>query len=142
MLEWLLRLSLLSVQVSLPTQYNEGGQKPVGALSELLAKLKDGATPNLQLTEGMKEALNALPATPQYAIPTKVNELGQNVLTGTNNTNFFSGLGFDYIGPIDGHNVEELVSLFEGEYDLMSPSGHVGEFVLGMVIGADCVLKG
>ena len=33
----------------------------------------------------------------------------------------FEGLGFNYIGPIDGHNVEELLETFENVRDMKDP---------------------
>lgn len=122
------------MQVSLPTQYNEGNQKPVGALSELLSKLKSGATQGLALKEGAREVLKTLPEAMKNHVPigerqqiiaNRMSAHGQNVLTEANNTNFFQGLGFNYIGPIDGHNVEELVALFEGKHLFIPCGGHV-----------------
>lgn len=37
------------------------------------------------------------------------------------NENFFNDLGFQYFGPIDGHNIIELLSVFESTKDIEGP---------------------
>ncbi|XP_008450191.2 probable 1-deoxy-D-xylulose-5-phosphate synthase 2, chloroplastic [Cucumis melo] len=75
-----------NAQVSLPTATLDGPAPPVGALSAALAELRQ--RPFVGATEVKK---------------TK-NMVGCGL---------FGDLGLQYVGPVDGHNVRELVSTFE-----------------------------
>jgi 1-deoxy-D-xylulose-5-phosphate synthase len=96
------------VQVSLPTQFNEGGQKPVGALSDALSKLQL-SQPMQQIRAAAKDLV--VKATPENLHPMtgKVDDIARGVLG--QDSNIFSELGFQYVGPVDGHNVENLVDI-------------------------------
>ncbi|KAK9828329.1 hypothetical protein WJX74_009102 [Apatococcus lobatus] len=95
-------------QVSLPTQYNEGNQDPVGAVSAGLARLQS-SKPSHQLQEIPKEATKQLPAVVQEAIA-KLNVSGHGIASAPGST-LFEELGLRYIGPIDGHNLQLLLDI-------------------------------
>jgi len=95
-------------QVSLPTQYNGGDQPPVGALSSALARLQANRVLR-EMREGVKTFSKAMPANfPQIAA--KIDEYARGMISGQNST-LFEELGLYYIGPVDGHNLDDLVAV-------------------------------
>lgn len=44
----------------------------------------------------------------------KIDEYARGMISGTGST-LFEELGLYYIGPLDGHNVDDLVAVLEGE---------------------------
>lgn len=95
-------------QVSLPTQYNGKNQEPVGALSSALARLQ--ANKQLrELREIAKGVTKQLPGVIQNATA-KIDEYARGMISGTGST-LFEELGFYYIGPVDGHNLQDLIDV-------------------------------
>jgi 1-deoxy-D-xylulose-5-phosphate synthase len=90
----------------------------VGALSRWFSKRLVGDAFN-QFRRGLKEGLGALPqgeraiAALRRALMTSKALLTPGIL--------FEGLGFQYVGPIDGHNVAELVETFGRVRNLDGP---------------------
>jgi 1-deoxy-D-xylulose-5-phosphate synthase len=80
----------------------------VGALSTYLTKLIS-SKPYLSFREKSKKILNCLP--PLFKKIMKKFE--RNTKDLINDGNFFEEMGFYYLGPINGHNVEELVHILE-----------------------------
>jgi len=76
----------------------------VGALSKYFARLLSGRTYS-HLREGGKKVLRKMPAAWELARRSEVHAKGM-VLPGT----LFEELGFNYIGPIDGHDMNSLVT--------------------------------
>lgn len=97
-------------QVSLPTQYNEGAQAPVGALSNALARLQANR-PLRELREIAKGITKQLPESVQEATA-KIDEYARGMISGTGST-LFEELGLYYIGPLDGHNLDALVGILQ-----------------------------
>ncbi|KIY92574.1 1-deoxy-D-xylulose-5-phosphate synthase [Monoraphidium neglectum] len=95
-------------QVSLPTQYNGKNQDPVGALSSALARLQANR-PLRELREVAKGISKQLPAPLQVAT-SKIDEYARGMISGSGST-LFEELGLYYIGPVDGHNVDDLVAV-------------------------------
>ena len=77
--------------------------EPVGALNNYLARLLSGRVYNY-VRRGGKEVLSKLPPVAQLAKRWEEHMKGM-VLPGT----LFEELGFNYIGPIDGHDLDTLV---------------------------------
>jgi 1-deoxy-D-xylulose-5-phosphate synthase len=75
----------------------------VGALSNYLARVLTGKTYNT-LREGSKKILRAMPTAWELARRAEEHTKGM-ILPGT----LFEELGFNYYGPIDGHDVDALV---------------------------------
>ncbi|EFJ41925.1 hypothetical protein VOLCADRAFT_107482 [Volvox carteri f. nagariensis] len=94
--------------VSLPTQYNNKNQDPVGALSSALARLQANR-PLRELREIAKGVTKQLPDVVQKATA-KIDEYARGMISGTGST-LFEELGLYYIGPVDGHNVDDLVAV-------------------------------
>jgi len=97
-------------QVSLPTQYNGKNQEPVGALSSALARLQANK-PLRELREVAKGISKQLPQPLQVAT-SKIDEYARGMISGSGST-LFEELGLYYIGPLDGHNMEDLVSVLQ-----------------------------
>ncbi|MCG8673149.1 MAG: 1-deoxy-D-xylulose-5-phosphate synthase [Pseudomonadales bacterium] len=75
----------------------------VGGLSNYFSRIWASRTYN-SLREGGKKALENMPRTMEFARRTEEHMKGM-VSPGT----MFEELGFNYVGPIDGHNIEKLV---------------------------------
>ncbi|KAL1569699.1 1-deoxy-D-xylulose-5-phosphate synthase [Salvia divinorum] len=97
-------------QVSLPTATLDGPATPVGALSSALTKLQ--ASPKFrQLREAAKTITKQIG--PQaHEVAAKVDEYARGMLSASGST-LFEELGLYYIGPVDGHNIDDLVTIFE-----------------------------
>ena len=81
---------------------------PVGALSAYLARLISGRTYQ-SLREIGKQIAKPLPKfVEQKAL--RVEEYARGFLTGGT---LFEELGFYYVGPIDGHNIEHLLPVLQ-----------------------------
>ncbi|CDP01586.1 unnamed protein product [Coffea canephora] len=97
-------------QVSLPTATLDGPATPVGALSSCLSKLQ--ASPKFrQLREAAKSITKQIG--PQaHEVAAKMDEYARGMVNAPGST-LFEELGLYYIGPVDGHNVEDLVTIFQ-----------------------------
>ncbi len=87
----------------------------VGALSNYFARLLSGRT-YAHLRAGGKKVLRKMPAAWELARRSEVHAKGM-VLPGT----MFEELGFNYIGPIDGHDVDALVKTLGNMRSLPGP---------------------
>ncbi|KAK9832728.1 hypothetical protein WJX81_004979 [Elliptochloris bilobata] len=97
-------------QVSLPTQYNGKNQSPVGALSGTLARLQANR-PLRELREIAKGVTKQLPDAIQEATA-KIDEYARGMISGSGST-LFEELGLYYIGPVDGHNLDTIISILQ-----------------------------
>jgi 1-deoxy-D-xylulose-5-phosphate synthase len=97
-------------QVSLPTQYNGKNQDPVGALSSALARLQ-ASRPLRELREVAKGVTKQLPEPLQEATA-KIDEYARGMISGSGST-LFEELGLYYIGPVDGHNLDDLIAVLQ-----------------------------
>ncbi len=87
----------------------------VGALNNRLAQILSGKTYS-RLREGGKRVLGGLPPIKELVRRTEEHLKGM-VVPGT----LFEELGFNYIGPVDGHDVLTLVSTLKNMRDLKGP---------------------
>ncbi len=95
--------------------------RPVGAMSKYLAKLLSG-----KLYFSFRETLKMIISSFSKRFSQKAGkaeDLLRNVVTGGT---LFSELGFYYVGPIDGHDVENLVEIF----DNVKNSNHQGPVLI------------
>ncbi|MGE5152778.1 MAG: 1-deoxy-D-xylulose-5-phosphate synthase [Bdellovibrio bacteriovorus] len=88
---------------------------PVGAISGHLARLLSGKLYNT-VREGGKSALKALPHLKELVGRWEEHMKGM-VMPGT----LFEELGFNYIGPVDGHDVQSLVRTLSNMRDMPGP---------------------
>ncbi len=87
----------------------------VGGLSNYFSRIWASRTYN-SLREGGKKVLENMPRTMAFARRTEEHMKGL-VSPGT----LFEELGFNYIGPIDGHNIEKLVTYLTKLKDIPGP---------------------
>ncbi|MGL6021430.1 MAG: 1-deoxy-D-xylulose-5-phosphate synthase [Gibbsiella quercinecans] len=87
----------------------------VGALNNHLAQLLSGKLYST-LREGGKKVLSGLPPFKELVKRTEEHLKGM-VVPGT----LFEELGFNYIGPVDGHDVQGLVATLKNMRDLKGP---------------------
>ncbi len=88
---------------------------PVGALNKYLARLFSGSTFNAARKAGEK-VLAVSPSLLEFA--NRVEEHVKGMLTpGT----LFEELGFNYIGPIDGHDLDSLIPTLQNLQKLKGP---------------------
>jgi len=95
--------------------------RPVGAMSKYLAKLLSG-----KLYFSFRETLKMIISSFSKRFSQKAGkaeDLLRNFVTGGT---LFSELGFYYVGPIDGHDVENLVQIFEN----VKNSNHQGPVLI------------
>ncbi|MEZ5498904.1 MAG: 1-deoxy-D-xylulose-5-phosphate synthase [Steroidobacteraceae bacterium] len=87
----------------------------VGAMSQYLARLLTGRT-YVALREGSKKVLRQMPTVWELARRSEEHVKGM-VLPGT----LFEELGFNYIGPVDGHDLKTLLSTLRNLRKLRGP---------------------
>jgi 1-deoxy-D-xylulose-5-phosphate synthase len=88
---------------------------PVGAISGHLARLLSGKLYNT-VREGGKSALKALPQLRELVGRWEEHMKGM-VMPGT----LFEELGFNYIGPVDGHDVHAMIRTLSNMRDMPGP---------------------
>ncbi|MGC7589877.1 1-deoxy-D-xylulose-5-phosphate synthase [Bisgaard Taxon 46] len=88
----------------------------VGALNNHLARLLTGSFYS-SIREGGKKILSGLPPIKEFVKKTEEHVKGFVSPVGT----MFEQLGFNYIGPIDGHNLDELISTLKNMRSLKGP---------------------
>lgn len=87
----------------------------VGALSNYLAKVLSSKLYS-NVKRGSKKVLNVMPTVWELARRTEEHIKGM-VIPGT----LFEELGFNYIGPIDGHDIDTLLSTLQNLRELEGP---------------------
>lgn len=89
--------------------------KPIGAISKYLSTITSG-----KMYQGMKEyikkILNVMPKSATY-MAKRFEESLKLITPGI----LFEELGLHYIGPINGHNIEELINILQKAKDLKTP---------------------
>ncbi|CAG1022420.1 1-deoxy-D-xylulose-5-phosphate synthase [Patescibacteria group bacterium] len=88
---------------------------PVGAMSNYLTKILSSKLYS-SVREESKKVLKKMPSVWELARRTEEHVKGM-VVPGT----LFEELGFNYIGPIDGHDLDMLVSTLENLKDITGP---------------------
>ena len=95
--------------------------KPVGAMSKYLAKLLSGKL-YFSLRETVKMVISAFSKRFSQKAG-KAEDMLRGIVTGGT---LFSELGFYYIGPVDGHDVDNLVQILEN----VKNSNHQGPILI------------
>jgi 1-deoxy-D-xylulose-5-phosphate synthase len=88
---------------------------PVGAMNNYLTKILSSQFYS-SIRENSKKALSSMPSVWELARRTEEHMKGM-IVPGT----LFEELGFNYIGPIDGHDVDMLVSTLENLKNISGP---------------------
>ncbi|KAF8387946.1 hypothetical protein HHK36_026611 [Tetracentron sinense] len=97
-------------QVSLPTADLDGPIPPVGALSSALSRLQS-SRPLRELREVAKGVTKQIGG-PMHKLAAKVDEYARGMISGSGST-LFEELGLYYIGPVDGHSIDDLVAILK-----------------------------
>lgn len=97
-------------QVSLPTATVDGPATPVGALSSTLSKIQ-ASRKFRKLREATKNITRQIGGQ-THLVASKVDKYARDFISGSGSS-LFEELGMYYIGPMDGHNIEDLVDIFE-----------------------------
>ncbi|XP_062176394.1 probable 1-deoxy-D-xylulose-5-phosphate synthase, chloroplastic [Alnus glutinosa] len=97
-------------QVSLPTANLDGPIPPVGALSSALSRLQSNR-PLRELREVAKGVTKQIGG-PMHELAAKVDEYARGMISGSGST-LFEELGLYYIGPVDGHNIDDVVAILK-----------------------------
>ncbi|XP_061975653.1 probable 1-deoxy-D-xylulose-5-phosphate synthase, chloroplastic [Populus nigra] len=97
-------------QVSLPTANLDGPIPPVGALSSALSRLQSNR-PLRELREVAKGVTKQIGG-PMHELAAKVDEYARGMISGSGST-LFEELGLYYIGPVDGHNIDDLIAILK-----------------------------
>ncbi|WP_287031513.1 1-deoxy-D-xylulose-5-phosphate synthase, partial [Methylobacterium sp. CG08_land_8_20_14_0_20_71_15] len=87
---------------------------PVGAMSAYLARLASGGAYR-SLRETAKQLGKLLPKA-IYERAARAEEYARNLITGGGGT-MFEELGFYYVGPVDGHNLDHLLPVLKNVRD-------------------------
>ena len=87
---------------------------PVGALNRYLAQLMSGQFYAAAKTVG-KTVLGPVP--PLFELAKRLEQQAKGMMTPAT---LFETLGFNYIGPIDGHDLDSLIPTLENIRDLMA----------------------
>ena len=85
---------------------------PVGALSAYLARLISSGT-FISVREGLRKIARRMPR-PLHIAARKADEFARGLATGGT---LFEELGFYYVGPVDGHNLDHLLPVLENVRD-------------------------
>merc|ERR1719454_2821276 len=100
-------------QVSLPTGTpSAGGTVPVGSLSSYTARLI--ASKPFQTFRDTAKSINKLFPEEIQRANAKIDEYARGMVSGGT---LFEELGFYYIGPVDGHDLDNLVPILENIRD-------------------------
>lgn len=89
----------------------------VGALNNHLARIFSGSIYST-LRDGSKKILDKVPPVKNFM--KKTEEHMKGVMFSPEST-LFEELGFNYIGPVDGHNIDELVTTLTNMRNLKGP---------------------
>ena len=87
---------------------------PVGAMSAYLARLASGRYASIR--EAVKQIASHLPKA-IYERARKAEEFGRGFVTGGT---LFEEMGFYYVGPIDGHNLDHLLPILKNVRDMQT----------------------
>nr|GMD63486.1 probable 1-deoxy-D-xylulose-5-phosphate synthase, chloroplastic [Ipomoea batatas] len=97
-------------QVSLPTATLDGPTAPVGALSSALSRLQS-TRPLRELREVAKGVTKQIGGS-MHKLAAKVDEYARGLISSSGST-LFEELGLYYIGPVDGHNIDDLTFILK-----------------------------
>ncbi|MGG7090197.1 1-deoxy-D-xylulose-5-phosphate synthase [Campylobacter sp. 1BO] len=89
--------------------------KPIGAISKYLSHIMAGEAYQ-KFKSGVEKLLSYMPESASY-MARRAEESIRLITPGI----FFEELGLEYIGPVDGHNLEELISTFNTAKTMKKP---------------------
>jgi 1-deoxy-D-xylulose-5-phosphate synthase len=86
----------------------------VGAFSSYLSKIVSSDN-YLSIRDKIKSVLNSIPGT--EFLKHALKRIEQDIKLTNDSANIFEGFGFYYIGPIDGHNLSDLIKILQNVRD-------------------------
>lgn len=91
----------------------------VGAMSRYLTRLRQSKS-YCAFKRGIRRALNCIPVigNPIFRFITRFRDMLKGLLI---DGKFFDALGFEYIGPIDGHDLKHMIRVFNRVKDADKP---------------------
>lgn len=103
-------------QVSLPTGTpSAAGVKPAGALSGYTSQILTSRP--FQDARSVAKNLSKLLPEDLQRITRKIDEFGRGFVSGEEGSVLFEELGFYYIGPVDGHDLDNLIPILQNLRD-------------------------
>ncbi|KAI9128877.1 hypothetical protein K1719_000360 [Acacia pycnantha] len=99
----------------------KGGKNHVVAVGSALSRLQSNR-PMRELREVSKGVTKQIGG-PMHELAAKVDEYARGMISGSGST-LFEELGLYYIGPVDGHNIDDLVTILK-ELESTKTSGPV-----------------
>jgi 1-deoxy-D-xylulose-5-phosphate synthase len=90
---------------------------PVGAMSAYLARLNSGTYASIR--ETVKHIAKHLPKS-LYEKARRAEEFGRAFVTADGAGTLFEELGFFYVGPVDGHNLDHLLPVLKNVRDMQN----------------------
>lgn len=93
--------------------------KPVGRVSQILSRLLSNPT-SQKLHQELDAFVNRIPSVGSY-LSRSGHKLTESLKHFVSPAAFFEQYGLSYIGPIDGHDIGQLLSTFEGIKDSKWP---------------------
>ncbi|MDR0942876.1 MAG: 1-deoxy-D-xylulose-5-phosphate synthase [Holosporales bacterium] len=87
--------------------------KTVGAMRKYLSKLL-ASKKGLLLRKSISKFLSLLPQKTSQ----RIEKFIKNIIASFSGHNIFEEFGFQYVGPIDGHNIKDLVKVFKNVRDV------------------------
>ncbi|XP_075514557.1 putative 1-deoxy-D-xylulose-5-phosphate synthase 2, chloroplastic [Primulina tabacum] len=105
-------------QVSLPTATVDGPAPPVGALSKALTRLQ-ASRKFRQFREAARGVTKQI-GSQAHDVASKMETLVRG-MSGRTGFSLFEDLGIYYIGPVDGHSVEDLVHILKKVKEMPAP---------------------
>ena len=97
-------------QVSLPTgTQSAGGTRPASQLSTYTSKLLV-SKPFQNVRDVLKNINQLLPSEALQDVNKRIDEYARGIISGGT---LFEELGFYYVGPVDGHDMENMVGILE-----------------------------
>lgn len=93
--------------------------KNVGGIGKYLNRLRSSQD-YLRVKEDVEDVLHKVPVVGEYVADT-LKRTKESVKSFMMDNTLFEQLGFTYLGPIDGHNYDELIDLFENAKSMRGP---------------------
>jgi len=104
-------------QVSLPTgTKTAAGTKPSGALSNYTSRLLSDRN-FLDVRSFAKQVTSLFPSEVKN-MAAQIDEFARGIVSQSGTATLFEQLGFYYVGPVDGHNMETLTGILENIRDM------------------------
>ena len=93
--------------------------KNVGGMGRYLNRLRSSKD-YLKVKEDVEDVLHKVPVVGEQMVRT-IRRTKESVKSFVIENTLFEQLGFTYLGPVDGHNLEDLIEIFENTHKMKGP---------------------